>query len=455
MTSDALKPVIDAFVEEARRLTLMDVWERLGPSGVTLRRVTVTERACACPVHGGADRDEFSMNLGKQVFLCRKTGDGGDPLAMAAHLRDIDLRRASRAQFLDVCARALGRDVPDGVETESDSERAAREQASAEARARFEAEQAARERDAMEWREKARRIAREKWERAAAADSVVRAYLAARSGFSPDPFPAAVRTLANEAWTHDADGDGKAERLYAGPAMILPFVGRDYAVIGCHRTWIDLGNAPKLRPEFFVLTKDGVAAGAPAWPVPVRAGGRPPADALAAGLYENQNSKKMLGTKLGGFLPVFGKSTARRWVTGEGIETVARAAHGEAYRADTFYCAAGDLGNLGGRADPAAAFTHPALKRADRNGVMRAVRVPGPVPAAGITALCDDAMPVFDHVDTLVLLADGDSERVFTASAMARAKARCARPGRRIAVVWPPGAIDFADLPPELRPGDA
>jgi hypothetical protein len=45
-----------------------------------------------------------------------------------------------------------------------------------------------------------------------------------------------------------------------------------------------------------------------------------------------------------------------------------------------------------------------------------------------------------------VLLADADSERVFTASAMARAKARHGREGRLIPVVWPRPGTDFAAM---------
>ncbi len=37
-------------------------------------------------------------------------------------------------------------------------------------------------------------------------------------------------------------------------------------------------------------------------------------------------------------------------VVGEGIETVLGFARFDGFRADTFYCAAGDLGNLAGKA---------------------------------------------------------------------------------------------------------
>lgn len=441
------KAILDDFVAEARRQTLLAVWERLGPAGVKLRNLTTLERACACPVHGGHDGDEFAMNLGKQVFFCRKTGDGGDALAMAAHLTGADLKSADRAVFMAVCAAALGRDPPDPSLAETDDQRAAREAASAQARARAESESAERERQANEYRARAIRNAREKWQSAAPAGRIVRAYLAGRAGFSPDPFPAALRFSASEHFAEDLDRDGKSERLWTGPAMIAPFVDRSLAVIGCHRTWIDVENRPKLRPEFWVLTEPGVAAGRPAWPLPVDRAGRPPAADIAAGFYRALASKKMLGGKKGGFIPVCGKSSAQRWVAAEGIENVARVAAAEDYRRDTFYCAAGDLGNLAGKADHASDFRHPSLKKPDRNGALRPVKIAGPVPAPVDALAPDECMPVFDHVETMILIADGDSEPVMTQAAMARARARCERPGRVVALVWPPAGADIADIP--------
>ena len=71
--------------------------------------------------------------------------------------------------------------------------------------------------------------------------------------------------------------------------------------------------------------------------------------------------------------------------------------------------------------------------------------VAGPVPARRADGE-PDAMEVPGHVDELVLLADGDSERVMTAAAMVRARARHARPGRLIPVVWPKAGSDFAAM---------
>ena len=112
----------------------------------------------------------------------------------------------------------------------------------------------------------------------------------------------------------------------------------------------------------------------------------------------------------------------------------------EGFRPGTFYCAAGDLGNMAGPA--ADGFSHPVLKATDSRGRARAVRVAGPSPRAD-----GAAMWVGEAVTQLVLLADGDSERVATAAAMARAKNRHAREGRTITVAWPPAPWgDFAEM---------
>ena len=54
-------------------------------------------------------------------------------------------------------------------------------------------------------------------------------------------------------------------------------------------------------------------------------------------------------------------------------------------------------------------------------------------------------MVIPEHVTELVLIADGDSEPVATASAMARAKVRHGAGGRSVEVIWPPAGMDFAD----------
>lgn len=203
--------------------------------------------------------------------------------------------------------------------------------------------------------------------------------------------------------------------LHEGPAMIAPIVGPDLGVIGCHITWIDLARRPKCRPEI-IDTATG----------------------------EVLPTKKMRGSKKGGLIPLAGHPSMERWVGGEGIENTLAVARAESLRPDTFYFAAGDLGNLSGPADPASRFAHPTLKKEDAKGRLRTVMVQGPVPRADQGP--DDAFWIGDHVREIVLLGDGDSERVMTSAAMARARARILRPDRKVAIAWPPAGTDFSEM---------
>ncbi len=119
-------------------------------------------------------------------------------------------------------------------------------------------------------------------------------------------------------------------------------------------------------------------------------------------------------------------------------------ARAENLRPDTFYFAAGDLGNLSGPADPASRFAHPTLKKEDAKGRLRAVMVQGPVPRPDQGP--EDGFWIGDHVREIVLLGDGDSERVMTSAAMARARARILRQNRKVAIAWPPAGTDFSEM---------
>jgi hypothetical protein len=153
----------------------------------------------------------------------------------------------------------------------------------------------------------------------------------------------------------------------------------------------------------------------------------------------------MRGSKKGGVIPLAGDPSARRWLGGEGIENTLAFARWEGFRADTFYFAAGDLGNMAGPADPKYRRKHPTLTKPDRNGKERPIMVAGPVPLFR-EGDEPDAMVIPDDVDELALLGDGDSEPVMTASAMCRAKMRHARPGRLIPIIMPRAGTDFAAM---------
>lgn len=473
-----MSSTLDDFIDRARAVTIADAATRLG---VPERQ---GEWQGPCPRCGGKDR--FGVNRAKGAWVCRGCGAGGkDAIGLAAHMHFHDLK--SRSGFLCACGAALGEAVPAEGERETDDERAAREARMAAARDRAAKDAAAADRKQNAFREREINQARGLYLGAedclsethdGLGRATIAAYLRARTGFDADlGIFDHLRFRADCTYWHGRDAFGRPKAFFSGPAMIAPFVDPAGRVIGCHQTWIDLDAVEgKFRPVFFALTDEGLRAGRRAI-----ADGRsalpPSADDLAAGYYERLTTKKMRGSKKGGLIPVFGDPQARRWVVGEGIETVFAIAAAEAFRDDTFYAAAGDIGNLAGPAEPRSAFDHPTLvtevfrrpaKPQGRTAVatdgapgpergeadsartyFKKVRIQGPVPRPGQGP--EDALQVPDHVADLVLLADGDSEIVFTAAAMARAEDRLGREGRAVATWWPPDGLDFAEAAKAAR----
>lgn len=421
-----MSDVIKDFVQAARDMSISAAAARLGLSFHRGWNPDANhDHSQPCPACGG--RDRFAFNPDKGVWNCRGAEGGRDAIGMAAHVLGLDLKR--RDGFLAACSAVLGEPVPEGGETESAEDRRARLDRLEARRLESEAEERRRGAAQADFREAERKKARGIYfaGRPLSSSSAIaegRRYLAQRgAGVPPHQWLNVSRAVT---YWHGTDDAGRPAELHCGPAMVAPFIvpaGADvpgaelivpgWQIVGCHITWIDLQNAPKFRP-LLVDQQTG----------------------------ELLPTKKMRGSKKGGLIPLAGVFAARRWVCGEGIENVLAVALAEGFRTDSFYCAAGDLGNLAGPADPASAFPHPELTRTDRRGVTKPVMVQGPMPKPGSAG---EAVPVPDYVDELLLVADGDSERVMTAAAMARARNRRARPGRLIPVVWPKGG-DFSEL---------
>lgn len=237
--------------------------------------------------------------------------------------------------------------------------------------------------------------------------SAVEEYLACRGLIVPDN----ARLRCHNAMPMFADGREREPLLvHRGPAMLVPFLDGAGVFRGLHITWIDTAR-PKCKAEI-------------------------------AHPYTGEvlPAKKMRGTKAGCYLDLGGcRDNPRRIVAGEGIETVgavytALARAGRDITATAFR-AAGDLGNLAGKA--LAQLSHPTLK--GDNGRPR--RVPGPDPDP-----TSPAMPVPDSVAELVLLKDGDSEPFLTMNAIERASRRHAREGRAIRVPFVPDGLDYNDV---------
>lgn len=407
-----MSSAIDIFIADARDVTIAEAAERLG---LAFAR-SGNEHAQPCPVTGGKDR--FAFNTLKGKWRCRQCDIGGqDAIGMAAHCLELDLK--SREGFLEACSAALGRPIPEGGERESEEDRSARLARIEKRRAESAAGEAERQRQAGDFRERERRKARGIWE---AAEPLWRSslpfgrfYLQGRGcGVPEGPW---LRVASPVTYWHGQDERGMPRDLHSGAAMIAPFVrfGSDLSaeIVGCHITWIDLDNPPKFRPQL--------------------------AD---AGTGEMLPTKKMRGSKKGGVIPLAGDPAARRWVGAEGIENTLAIGHAEGFLRDTFYFAAGDLGNLAGPADPKSKFAHPELTTVDKAGRTRPVIVAGPVPRFSTDGE-PDAMVVPDHVHVLEIYVDGDSEPLMTAAAMLRVRARHSAGGRKINFVW---ALPNADI---------
>ena len=197
--------------------------------------------------------------------------------------------------------------------------------------------------------------------------------------------------------------------VHRGPALVAPILRPDAHFGGLHFTYIDVSQ-PKGK---LAITDPETGEQLPA--------------------------KKVRGSKRGGHIELVGSKQPRRLVIGEGIETVlsvwsALATLGRDLADMTFWSSV-DLGNLGGKA--ADTVAHPTLKTVSG----RPQRVPGPFP--DMTA---PGIPIPDSVDDVVILGDGDSDRLTTRCAIVRAGVRFARPGRRVRVAWAPEGRDFNDL---------
>lgn len=447
----------EELIEDARAVTIAEAVGLLDLKFTGKR----DEHPQPCPACGGTDC--FSFNTAKNAWNCRYAGVGGrDAIGMAAHCHE--LRLDTRAGLLEACSILTGKPVPDDAERESPADRDARLARLEKRRQENLEAMAKRNADGDDYRERERNKARGIHGAAVSlrveAARPARLYIGQRSAADPLPFAQWLRFSGSQTYWHGEDDFGRPAALHAGPAIVAPFIGppsaggreRDcasglmarpagapggeaadaareagYPLIGCHITWIDLANPPKYRPPLVDPSTGEVLP-----------------------------TKKMRGSKKGGLIPLLGDPAAARWVGGEGIENGAAFAGWEGYRADTFYFAAGDLGNLAGPADPASRFAHPTLKKKDRNGRERPVMVQGPVPKPDQSP--DDAMWVGEHVDELVLLADGDSEPVMTAAAMRRARKRHQRPAgqppRLTLVMWPRAGLDFSRMAVDYASGD-
>ncbi|WP_323034120.1 CHC2 zinc finger domain-containing protein [Pararhodobacter sp.] len=392
----------EAWVAEARAVRVEDVIAR---RGIPLRRQG-PEMIGPCPVCGG--RKRFSVNASKNIWICRDAGRGGDAIALVEYLDDAD--------FLGACETLTGRAPPRGEgQRASPEELAAREE---ERRKREAVERAKRERASNKFRADERDRLLVHWRHGLPLKgSMAEVYLrevrkldvpeGAHLLFAPDlPYFGGQE--------EDERGRKRPRRIGSGPAMLAAITDGAGAFRGLHMTWLDLSR-PKGKAEF--------------------------ADPETGEILP---AKKCRGSVLGGrIVLVPAGREPQGQCSGEGIETTLAmwsALRRNGGLPEGWLWAAGiTLGNLTGKA--VETVRHPTEVRETAKGHKRAVKVPGPVPD-----MSEPAMPVPASVAELVLLADGDSEPFFTRNAMARAEARHAREGLRVATYWPRVGADCNDM---------
>ena len=232
------RTALDAFVDEAR---LVRVADELARRGVKLRR-SGAELVGPCPACGGEDR--FAVNTAKDVWLCRRSGAGGDAIALVTYLDGLDKR-----DLLVACETLLGRRAPAAIDRPDPAEAARREAERARARAEAEAARAA---EANDFREAERHRAYQIWRDGVRIDgTIAETYLreVRRIGIVPATlrFGPAVKF-----WWRG--GDGRWITIHRGPAMLAAVRRPDGTFGAVHITWLDLA-APKGKAQ--VVSPDG------------------------------------------------------------------------------------------------------------------------------------------------------------------------------------------------------
>ena len=340
-----------------------------------------------CPICGGDPRKGRFEVMENETWTCAVCNKGGDVIRLVELVEGVDFKTA--------VARLGGAAELDPAQAAKLAEKRDRARL-----ARETAEERRRETD--------RKILHGIWKQVAKIEgTVAQRYLKARGLQLP---PSTGLRFVGAMPYHN----GGARKLYSGPAMVAAFKRRDGKFGGLHQTWLKPDGAGK-------------------------------AEIVDAENGQLLPAKKMRGQKAGCHIAVAAFGKPRRLFIAEGIETVlsvytAMKLEGRPLD-DVAFWAAGDLGNLAGRA--ADTIDHPTLKRPDGKPQRVPNRVPDPQ---------DQGLAIPDSVDELVLLGDGDSDPFLTECAMTRAARRYAREGRRVFVAMAPRAEDFND---ELRASGA
>ncbi|WP_051057033.1 DUF7146 domain-containing protein [Bradyrhizobium yuanmingense] len=355
-----------------------------------------------CPICGGRTSSQrFEVIEKDQSWVCAVCPDGGDVIRLVEKVEGCDFRAAIEKL---------------GGRTAIDAKRAK------ELFEERERKRLAREKTSADYREAERKRLHRTWKQTQPIHGTIAArYLEGRGLQLPERCPGLRFAPAMPYWHGETiDDHGRKagpRKIHEGPAMVGAFIRPDGKFGGLHLTWLNV-----------ITSADDVTPAAPV-----------KAEILDPDSGEVLNSKKMRGSKTGAYIAIVMHEAPRRLVIGEGIETVLSVwtAMHQAGRPleDMAFWAAGDLGNLAGRANKT--VNHPTLKRP--NGQPQ--KVPDRFPD-----MEDPGLSIPESVEELILLGDGDSERVLTENAMERAARRYAREGRVIRIAFAPAGLDFNDL---------
>jgi hypothetical protein len=397
----------EEWIEAARRVTVHQELLRRG----LWSRAMAGDHGVPCPGCGGHDR--FAVNLRKNVWVCRASGEGGDAIALARHIDGTDC--------LEAVETIIGYPSPDRASRLTETQRRAIVAHAEKTAQETEAKRCEAEESSQHFRERERRKAWQTWsEGAPFAGTPAEDYLALRGLHTSGG--ARLRFHPSLPFWDKPNFHGGAI-VHQGPALVAAIEGPDGHFAGVHRTWIDLS-----KPKGKAIITDPETG-------------------------EILPSKKVRGSIKGGSILLVGggveadfpgdRRDAQTLFLGEGLETVLAVSnflesrpsrfphwHGAEFRSGV------SLGNISGRA--AGRVRHPTQTLTDKLGRVRPHFVSDNAPRA------DDNFPMInlpESVRELVLLGDGDSEPFFTRMALERA-------GKRFASTYPRLLIRLAMAAP-------
>lgn len=373
-------PAREEWKNRAREADILDVASRLG---LRLRKVG-RDHVASCPVCGGKDRNEFICTPGKNIFLCRKSGAGGDPIAMHMHVTGSDFNGAVE----DI----TGEPAPDGAAGRRADPEVIREK-------RKEAADAQRRRDEENRQAERRKVmqAADVWAmRKPLRGTHGERYFKARGiSLNSEEVEDLCFVPDLEYWGYKDAAAEKTELLSKYPCVIGAMRDSTGALVAVHRTYLDPFEPKKLKP---------------------------PGDPLRNG------AKKIVGKASGGFIR-FG-FIGQTVVIGEGIETVLSFVRLGLCSDDVTPLSGYSLGNIAGSAT--GTVPHPKdPKRSIPNGHPD-LDSPGIVLPA--------------EVEEVILLGDGDSDPEFTRASLLVALRRFKAQGKTVVVSFAPPGKDFNDL---------